>query len=168
VKRKNIMVIKLSISEIYKQPLCQKIKRMNQIRNVSLVCGFLLVVLASCVSNNQEKELKQLEQEVIELHDEVMPLMDPLYKIRKGLQEMTELDSANIELKNAINTIEIAEEAMMDWMRNYDMTFKGNDSAETLQYFSEKKKSIEQVAVDMKLAKKSGEELLNSKSNEND
>lgn len=133
---------------------------MNRIKNIFSACVLLFIAMASCVSNSQENELKELEQEIIELHDEVMPLMDPLYEIRKKLRQKSKLDSTNVGLIDAIITIETAEEEMMDWMRNYDVNFKGADAIQTFKYFSEKKKSIEQVGIQMQTARQKGEELI--------
>ena len=117
----------------------------------------MLTVLVSCTSR-----LEKLETEVMELHDEVMPLMDSLYKIRMQLQLKAETDSTRVELTESINEIMTAEEAMMNWMRNYNPSFNGADDAESVLYFSDQKASIEQVADQMKEAMATGEGIINN------
>ena len=117
----------------------------------------IIVFLFGCGSGSKS-EIEKLETDVSELHDEVMPLMSPLYKIRKQLQEM-EANSSNVELMATINGIEVAEESMMDWMRNYDPNFIGSET-ETIKYLSDKKLAIEQVSIQMKESLSNGEMLL--------
>lgn len=135
---------------------------MNQIKNISHVYIATMVALVACVNSNQEKKLEQLEREVIKLHDEIMPMMGPLHKVKGHLQKKAEADSSNVELVKAIIAIETAEETMMNWMHNYDMTFEGADATETVQYFSEKKISIEQIIVKINEAMVTGERMLKS------
>ena len=107
-----------------------------------------------CCSPNS-REIVKLKAELIALHDEVMPLMSPLYKMRKQLQEM-ETDSSNAKLIFAINEIVMAEESMMDWMRNYDPDHQGSEN-EMIKYLSDKKLAIEQVSTQMKKSLTRGE-----------
>ncbi len=121
-----------------------------------------LAVLVSCGSS-KESELQRVKDEVITLHDEVMPLSGPLYDLRMSLQKKMSTDttgSKTLGTEEVITQIKNAEDAMMDWMRNYDPTFEGVDDIETHQYLLEQRKAIEEVAAQMKEAKKKGEEFL--------
>jgi len=121
----------------------------------------LCVVLLACSGTGQRAEIEKLTAQVTSLHDEVMPLMGPLYKTRKRLLLQAEADSSNVQLVNAILNIKSAEEEMMKWMRNYDPGFEGANDSETMKYFSDQKKSIEQVSASMNQAMANGKSILN-------
>jgi len=121
----------------------------------------LFVILLACSGAGQKAEIEKLTAEVISLHDEVMPLMEPLYKTRKQLLLKAEADTSNVQLVNAILKIKSAEEEMMNWMRNYDPAFEGADDSETMKYLSDQKKSIEQVSARMNQAMTNGKSILN-------
>ena len=84
-----------------------------------------LIFLISC-GNSKQEEIDQLADEVMYLHDEVMPLMDNLYKTRIALQKQVQSDSsATEETMQTILDLKTAEDAMMDWMHNFNLTYKG-------------------------------------------
>lgn len=123
-----------------------------------------LALIVSC-SNSKEAELNKLKDEVMVVHDEVMPLMDPLYQIRRDLQKEINKDTAKVSSRTretilAIQEIQKAEDAMMGWMRNFDLTYRGKTDSLTILYFSEKKSAIEVVAREMRAAQARGEALL--------
>ena len=96
----------------------------------------LTTLLFSCGNNQKtdEKKLeKQLYDEVIEIHDEVMPKMSTILALERQLKEkIQELDSASPDetakielLKNQIPKLQEADEAMMQWMRNFQVNQEG-------------------------------------------
>ena len=143
------------------QPLCQT--KMYRSKKNLVVIGSLVLMISACVGDGLKRKIEKVEAEVITLHDEVMPLMDPLYKIRKQLQQKAETDTSDVQLVEAILNIKSAEEEMMNWMRIYDPNFRGKDDTETLDYLSKQKKSIEQVGINMNEALARGEDLIKLK-----
>jgi hypothetical protein len=80
----------------------------------------LLLIITACEQSNQE-----LYDEVMEIHDEVMPKMDDLYKAKtaltKRLKENPDLnESDKKEIHAKIAQIDSASEGMMVWMRQFD------------------------------------------------
>ena len=123
---------------------------------------FSITLMISCI-DNKKKEIDQLSDEVIVLHDEVMPLMDGLYQTRMKLQKLAASDSAGIdsvEVAAIILQIKNAEEAMMDWMHNFNPGYEGANPDETIQYLLDQKNSIEALGKQMKTAKLAGQGLL--------
>lgn len=135
------------------------------------ILAISLCLLFSCQPAKKEAEeevvdSKTLKDEVFALHDEVMPMMGDLRKVRKSL--MSQVDSiqgtdsertaALIEASEALN---VANEGMMVWMRNFDPNFEGTDG-EVLKYLTAQKTSIEEVNKNMKETLKKGEELLSA------
>lgn len=94
----------------------------------SLIFSALLLTI-SC--DNGEKEVALLEKEVLDVHDEVMPLMGPRAEIDllvTSLQDSIAVyvadstvdHSAKIgSFQEAISGLEAANESMMTWMREY-------------------------------------------------
>ncbi len=124
-----------------------------------------LLVLLSCQSSKKEEvDLKALKDEVFELHDEVMPLMGDLRRVRKSLMlqvdSIKETDSERAEILTTVSDeLNAANEGMMVWMRNFDPNFEGTDE-ETLKYLTDQKSSIQEVNKNMKESLKKGQELL--------
>lgn len=116
-----------------------------------------VLILAGC-ANPQKEEIKKLQDEVIGLHDEMMPLMDNLYTARMKLQKA---EGDSVAINNLIAEIKSAEDAMMDWMRNFNPVFEGETDQETLDYLKDQKVSMQSVADQMNGALKKSEAVLN-------
>jgi hypothetical protein len=137
----------------------------------NLVVIFLSLVLFSCAGGNKKTEdvsrqnyLKEVKNEVMDLHDEVMPLMGEMSSVRRKLvAQANELDEANEQkqlLMEAAKRIEVAEDLMMDWMRNYEVDF-GDTIEEKISYQEEQRGKMSAVAIEMKEVLKVGKELVN-------
>ena len=127
-------------------------------RYVSLL---LFVFLIAC-GNSKQNEIDKLVDEVMVVHDEVMPVTDKLYTMRLKLQDQVKADSTqdHTETLAIIADLEKGEEAMFDWMRNFNLQYEGETEDDTYSYFIEKKKSIEAVSAQMKDAQKRAEAAL--------
>lgn len=90
----------------------------------------LVVVLALSACNDGANEAQQkqqtLETEVMDLHDEAMADMGKIYRLRRNLTSLRDTlqaqpaDTATIRLlTQRIQDLEKADEAMMEWMRQY-------------------------------------------------
>ena len=87
----------------------------------------LPVALAGCQGGPPDAEQKEnLETEVMALHDEAMADMSKIYRLRRNLTTLRDsltAQSADTALTNLLTRrilqLDEADEAMMDWMRNY-------------------------------------------------
>jgi len=123
----------------------------------------LLIALLSGCANPKKEEIARLGEEVLYLHDEAMPLMDNLYSTRVALQKLANTDSTQSgqdSVAELIQELKLAEDAMMNWMRNFDPNFEGKTDDETIAYLNEKKESISQVAEQMNQALAVGRDRL--------
>lgn len=89
----------------------------------SIVKMMLIVLLGTIVSCG-EKE-KPLYDQVMDIHDEVMPKMDVLYKAKKQLQDSiaktTNLsEEQKKEMEVTILALDSASNSMMVWMREFN------------------------------------------------
>jgi len=124
---------------------------------IGCILGFMLLSTA-CSSN--PNDIQVLKEEVIVIHDEVMPLMDPLYNQRQKLQQKMKEGGDSLTLQKLILEIKEAEEGMMRWMRQYEPDFEGKTKEETLAYLQSQKEQIQKVNQEMKEALQKSKETL--------
>ncbi|RUA33356.1 MAG: hypothetical protein DSY77_10440 [Bacteroidetes bacterium] len=120
-----------------------------------------VILLSSCES--KEKEVEKLKSETIAIHDEVMPKMDDIMKLKKALK--SKQDSTNNvnsdQVQEMILALEESDKAMMNWMRNYDPRMEGMSDEEKITYLTDQKSSIEEVSKQMKSSISKAESYLN-------
>ena len=138
---------------------------------------FLLALLISvaCQNNlNQKEESSQkpahdslsaqeiVYNEVMEIHDEVMPAMSDIMSLNRQLKIVGDSSARDTETINNLSArLENASEGMMNWMRNFNPKLETATSEETLNYLEEEKQKIKAVKVEMDQAIEAAEEFLN-------
>ncbi len=132
-------------------------------KNQLTILIFFVAILAACGPSKKE-ELQTLKDEVIAIHDEVMPKMGELRKTRMALESLAdslvETDSTRASMLNSLaSDISAANESMMTWMRAFEPEFEGTDE-EIQQYFEEQKIAVQKVKDDMNESLDSGKEAL--------
>ena len=128
-----------------------------------LLCLFSFIFLLSCGDGNN-----QLKEEVIAIHDEVMPHMGRLQSLQKDLAEEADLlaleDSVvNYDqialLRNTSMELGLAYEGMFVWMRQFDPEQGELTKEEYEAYLNEQKALVETVKEDINQALEKGEHL---------
>jgi hypothetical protein len=102
----------------------------------------------------------ELRREVIEIHDEVMPLMGNLKSLKTKVLEKSSLisqstspDPDKIQNLNQLATeLDSAFEGMFVWMRQFKSDYEGMSSDEINRYLLEQKEKVEKVNIDIKNA----------------
>jgi hypothetical protein len=137
-------------------------------KNISLffvlTCSFFLF---SCGPNLKEENKKTREQ-LIEVHDEVMPLMGKLKSLEKQiLQKAEELEMTNeldslkaTELKTLALELDMAYEGMFIWMRQYDVEDGQKSPEEVKVYLEEQMGLVQKVNSDIKDAISKADSLV--------
>lgn len=107
--------------------------------------------------NNESKVHKALFEEVMKVHDEVMPKQNLLAKYRDTLTQEIE----RISVKSGTDTVLLAEKkaihkdldyaykAMNMWMQNFDADYDKKSETEQKTYLEQEKKTISVVAQKM-------------------
>ncbi len=119
-----------------------------------LFFGVVLVVLA-CerkVESTNTSDNTSVADEVMAIHDSVMPKMGDLRKTRKALLDQAENETDSmvlVALLGKANQLDSAQKAMMGWMRQYNPT-----------YYEDQKKMIQEVKDLMESALSEGKDLL--------
>ena len=126
--------------------------------------NLLFVVLLFSCGPSQQEELQTLKDEVIAIHDEVMPKMGELRKTRMALEALADSvivsDSVRAQSLSAFaSDIAAANEGMMQWMRNFEPEFEGTNE-EIKAYLEEQKIAVTKVKDDMNASLASGKEAL--------
>ena len=128
-----------------------------------------LLIFSSC-SDGGQAEREALRDEVMAIHDEVMPKMGDFRKLQKQIASLSDslrtMESIDTNRLNdlAARGVEIAaaQEGMMAWMRQYnpEIMQDGTPHEEVMSYLEEQKAAIEKVRDQMMQALASGEEAL--------
>ncbi|MBL6447316.1 hypothetical protein JMN32_13435 [Fulvivirga sp. 29W222] len=116
----------------------------------------------------EERAEKALYDEVMAVHDEVMPQMDNMMKLKGELQVKLDLvrekKDSNKEvlqaLENGIKKLEEADEAMMQWMRDFEPQDNVEDHEQVINYYTLQKAEIEKVRKLMLSAMKNAKDQL--------
>ncbi|MFN3444532.1 MAG: hypothetical protein ACK44D_02240 [Bacteroidia bacterium] len=119
------------------------------------IFGFLLMFGFSC-SNSVEDEkinIKTLEKEVMDIHDEVMPRMGEVVFLTDAIDSIIKVEKDTIKLKE-LNLIHEAlvksDKDMMHWMRSYESPAQPYDSSSVNYINKEKEKVIKLRALILK------------------
>ena len=113
----------------------------------------LLVVsyfLINCSGGRKSSKIDALEQEVLEIHNKLMPLMGEVARLKdeleKGREDLDSLAAGQFEEVDAL-LLELsdANEGMMNWMRSYSADFQEMKEEEIEKYLKEQKEEIREV-----------------------
>jgi flagellin-specific chaperone FliS len=115
----------------------------------NILAGLILVLFA--VTSCSDSSKNPLYDEVMKIHDDVMPKVADISKLSRQLKkERKEIaDSIKLEIYDTnIQRLTKAEEAMYDWMRAFKLP---EDEAKVEAYLREEKVKIQEVS-DMMLS----------------
>ena len=139
------------ISHALKQ-VCMKVTQqlMKSLPVLALLC---LSIVNGCQRKSQDDVASSPNQalynEVMSIHDEVMPKMNDIYKARTALRrklEATELtDASRREINAKIAQLDSADEGMMVWMRKFDPIPDSLGEEKARQYLEEELVKVKKV-----------------------
>lgn len=129
---------------------------------ILIVLGLVLSLHYSC----GEKEPTQMEQ-VIAIHDEVMPKMGTIGKLIGQLEDKIETAENPEAYRAARKDLREANKAMMDWMKGFGNSFDGDEirkgkalSEEKQQILDQKELSVKALRDQMNTSIANAEKLL--------
>ena len=98
--------------------------------NVILAALMLSLVLFGCKegkkSNGETPEITQMEQ-VMAIHDEVMPEMSTIGKLVAELKPKADSTEMGMKYGRAMKDLQDAHKSMMDWMRGFGDRFDSDE-----------------------------------------
>ncbi|MBS1558032.1 MAG: hypothetical protein JST69_04820 [Bacteroidetes bacterium] len=118
----------------------------------------ILFMLSACgkTDKNQEKQNTEstdtnqaLYEQVMDVHDEVMPKVEQLYSLKKELQEKRKAKDLPEELKKqidlAIHGLDSADHAMMNWMHHFNPLPDSANREAAREYLEDEMEKIKKV-----------------------
>ena len=93
---------------------------------------------------------KALYDQVMDIHDEVMPKMEDLYKMKKELMEKIANtpglpEEKRKEIERIISALDSTNNAMMDWMHNFSPLPDSVDQEKAREYLENEIERIKKV-----------------------
>lgn len=117
-------------------------------------------MMVSCGPKHNDEEVRQLYDEVIAIHDDVMPKISDISKLRRKIMK-DKVEST--ESLNHITNLEKADDAMMDWMSDFQKYKSYADSTKDskMRYLNNEKIRIQSVSDQMYGSIESANKYLN-------
>ncbi len=94
----------------------------------------------ACNNSGSTEESKKLYDEIMKIHDEVMPKMGNIRKLSKQLKKIEDYQSKD-SLVASLNDLDNAHESMMDWMAQFKMP-KEISNEEEIEFLNSQMKSV--------------------------
>jgi hypothetical protein len=127
----------------------------------SAICIGILIILSGCGQKSNDKEHREdesgnkaLYDEVMNVHDEVMPKMNDIYKLKEELKKRL-ANSPDISeekrqhIQNTILRLDSANESMMVWMRNFNPIPDSLGEEKAREYLEQEKEKVGKVKKDV-------------------
>ena len=111
-----------------------------------ILIPLLTLIFSACAFKSENPDIQKMYDEVMFIHDEVMPEMSTIHRLKKQIRNQESLDSLSLGL---IKELEDADEAMMDWMARFKPDKKA-DEKDQLAYLLSEKEKISAVSNQMK------------------
>jgi hypothetical protein len=90
-----------------------------------------------------------LGEEVMKVHDEVMPKMNDIYKLKEGLKKKLSepgvTDDKKKEIEQTITQLDSANDGMMVWMRAFNPQPDSLDEEKTREYLENEMEKVKKV-----------------------
>lgn len=108
-----------------------------------------IAFLSSCKSEPKESTPTQME-EVIAIHDEVMPKMQEINKLIETLKPMADSTETGMEYGKAMKDLQNAHASMMEWMKGFGNRFSSAEILDGQELSDEKKIWLDEEEVKVK------------------
>jgi hypothetical protein len=109
-----------------------------------------IVILAIAIVSCGDDTNKKLYNQVMDVHDEVMPKMEDLYNMKKELvaklQDSTSVSmDERAEIQSRISHIDSVGDMMMDWMHGFNPPEESADKEQTKAYLESEMEKVQKV-----------------------
>lgn len=133
----------------------------------------VISVFAFMACNNQKQDQDALQEEVIKIHDNLMIKGESIMKNKESLNKLlkdAESLDANVKVvdnedfyknvNNLIQSLDKADESMMNWMNNFNPDYGGKTPEEIFTYLQQQKQSILKVENQTNIALKNSDDFI--------
>ncbi|QLG45618.1 protein kinase family protein [Costertonia aggregata] len=123
-------------------------------KKIVLISALLtLTILFSCKEEEKKtSEPTQMEQ-VMAVHDEVMPKMGTIGKLVGELKSKVDTTAAGREYEQAMRDLQKANQSMMDWMQSFGNRFDSEEILEGKELTEQKQKWLDEEEENVKALK---------------
>jgi hypothetical protein len=126
------------------------------------VLSLVTLLVWGCGEKSQDNQA--LYDDVMEVHDEVMPKMNDIYKLKEELKKQIAdspslVDEKKKAIESAILKLDSASERMMVWMRNFNPLPDSLGEEKARGYLEEQQEEIKKVKDDMLKAIEEAEQI---------
>ncbi len=94
-------------------------------KSIPLFSLSLLVGLLVSCSQSEETAVKELNDSVMTLHDELMPKTEQIIQLKTSLDSMSK-GPDSVHVKKLIQSLDKADNEMMNWMHQYSIDSLSN------------------------------------------
>lgn len=95
-------------------------------RNIIVLFVALSLISLGCKEENKTTGANQME-EVISIHDEVMPKMSTIAKLVGELKSKVDSTDQGLEYASAMRDLQDSHKAMMNWMQGFGTRFTSDE-----------------------------------------
>lgn len=96
-------------------------------KKFSLLVLVLTIGLTSCKNGEQKSEGPTQMQEVMTVHDNLMPKMSEIANLMGQLDTKIDSTEATVKYQKAKKDLESAHKAMMEWMKDFGTKFDSDE-----------------------------------------
>ena len=133
-----------------------------------LISFFCLAIFLSTACERQKSEQEKMYTIVMDIHDNVMPEMSTIHRLRKQLKG---IDTSLVKtpsyptILTHLNALEKADEGMMSWMAEFSNPTTDTDEVTALAYLKNEKERIIKVRDQMLESIASAKKILQEAKN---
>ncbi|TYP72806.1 hypothetical protein [Aquimarina intermedia] len=125
---------------------------MTKLSNLVFILTALLLTYSCDSLSKEEEAFDKKMQEIIDVHDEVMPKMGEMSALIKNLESKIDTTNATRNYKQAQQNLKDGYDFMMEWMSDFSQKFPHDDKNKELsnEELNVKMKILEQEEVEVK------------------
>lgn len=101
-----------------------------------------ITLFTSCKETQKTESGPTKMEQVMSVHDEVMPKMGAIARLVGALNEDIEVNGASPEKEKAVKDLQAAHKSMMDWMKEFGGIFSADEILKGAPLTSEKEKAL--------------------------
>lgn len=131
---------------------------------IPILCSIFLL---SCKEEKKQVEGPTQMQQVMAVHDEVMPKMSTIGKLVGELNDKVDSTETGLKYETAKRDLQAAHKTMMDWMQGFGNRFDSDEilngkelTAEKQQWLNEEEEKVNALQEKIKTSIEQAEALL--------
>jgi len=118
---------------------------------LALAFAFILFTTFSCKNKTEaQAEAQSQMQEVLAIHDEVMPKMGTIGNLISRIDEKIKETDSTEALLNASQDLKYSHKAMMDWMKTFGERFDSDEILKGKALSDEKQMHLDEEEIKVK------------------